>query len=79
MGKVTRNDSLKNVLAVVLAIFFLLMFWVSLNDVPKAIDHYRQGDISGAITTYGLVLLSAFLMVFCWRWFKRLAKDKEQI
>jgi hypothetical protein len=67
-----QMKALKTTLAFLLAAFFLLCFWVSLKEVPTAIDHYRAGDVSGALTTYFLLLLSACLMVASWRWFKRL-------
>lgn len=64
--------TLKKTLALVLAVFFLLCFWVSIKELPNAIDHYRAGDVSGALTTYALLLFSALLMVVCFRWFRRL-------
>jgi hypothetical protein len=43
---------IKRILAIVLVVFCLVGWIVSIREIPTAIDHWRFGDRSGSITTW---------------------------
>lgn len=67
---------LKAGFAILLLIFCTLCLIASLQQVPTAIDHWRQNDKSGAITTWVILIVSAWAMNASWRWNKRLWNEE---